>query len=104
MSHAKVVVCGDEVGLQCESFLVAGDGRFELVQLAKKRAEVKVIVGDVWRVGDGAADEVGGLVELAGVGEDHGEAVEGAGVVGMFGENPAIDGLGLAEASGAVML
>ncbi len=53
---------------------------------------------------DGAADQFEGLGVMAGLGEEEAEEVKGVGVVGIGGEDFLVDGLGVAEAAGLVML
>ena len=82
------------------------EGGDRLVDAAKRPqgvAEVTVIGRHRRIKGHGAGDDLGRFRRPPALKGDHAQKMQGGGMVGMIGEQPAVDRLGLVETAGLVM-
>ena len=93
--NAQIAVGLGKVGLEPDRGAQGRDGLIQLALLPEGIAQVAVIGRAVGRQGDGLPDQVHGNVIASHLGRDHAQEMQGIGVVGLDGENLAIELLGL---------
>ena len=83
--------------------LEGGDGLADATERPQGVAEVAVIGSHRGIKGYGAGDHPDGLVRPPALEGDHPQKMQSGGMVGIIGEQPAVDRFGLVETTGLVM-
>ena len=101
---SEMVVGGGEVGVEFESELIGGDGLVEQGFFVECFAEAVVELGSLGVEVDRFAVHLEGGVWLANLEGDHAEEVPGVWVLGLLGEDLAVDVFGFGQSAGLVVL
>ena len=94
----------DEVGFECDGGAEGGGGGGQFSLGLECEAEIALELGDVGAEGNGAGEQVCGDVVAAMLLREDAEEMEGVGVIGIDGDDLAVEVFGLGEVSGLMML
>jgi len=87
-------------GAEVQGVLEGGDGVGSAADVRQHDAQIAVEFRAARIKGDGAADQFHGCIGLRLLKLDHAQQMQGIGMIGLAGEDLAIEGLGILESPG----